>query len=163
MLRFGEANLKLKAKKCHLFAKEVSYLGHIVSGDGISTDPAKVEAVCTWPVPQHPTDLRAFLGTCSYYRRFVPGYAELARPLNVIVSKYATFIWSPKCQMAFERLKETLTEAPILAYPDFTLVFILDTDASAVGTGAVLSQIQDTQERVIAYFSLTLSKEEMNY
>mgnify|MGYP001797801082 CR=1 FL=1 len=93
MLRFEEANLKFKAKKRNLFAKEVSYLGHIVSGEGISTDPAKVEAVCTWPVPQHLTDLRALLGTCGYYRRFVPGYAELARPLNVIhvVSKLCNF------------------------------------------------------------------------
>ena len=96
MLSFEEAYLKLKGKMYQLFAKQVSYQGHIFSGYGISTDLAKVGAVYMLPVPQQPTDLRGFLGTYSYYQRFVPGHAELVRQQNVIGSKYATFIWSPK-------------------------------------------------------------------
>ena len=135
-----------------------------MSRKGVSTVPAKIEAVCNWPTPQHQTDVRAFIGTCSYYRRFIPGYTELARPLNQVTGgQNPNIIWTPRCQSAFERFKEILTEAPILAYPDFTLPFILDTDASSVGTGAVLSQIQNELEKVIAYYSKAMTKEEMNY
>ena len=105
--RLRQANLKLKPAKCKLLKTEVEYLGHIVSREGVSTDPAKIEAVCNWPTPQHQTDVRAFIGTCSYYRRFIPGYTELARPLNQLTGgQNPNIIWTPRCQSAFERLKE---------------------------------------------------------
>ena len=143
----------------------MEYLGHIVSGKGVATDPKKIEAVKNWPTPTHARDLRAFLGTCSYYRRYVPGYSEVARPLNQQTGKHnkGKLRWNDHCQRAFEELKEILISAPILSYPDFSLPYILDTDASDVGTGAVLSQIQDTKEKVIAYYSKAMTQEEINY
>ena len=161
--RLKAAGLKLKPSKCTLFAKQVNYLGHVVSADGVATDQEKVAAVRNWPVPQHKTDVRAFLGTCGYYRRFIAGFSELQRPLSQLCKREAKFRWDENCQRAFDILKEKLTSAPILAYPDYTLPFILDTDASQVGTGAVLSQKQKEGEKVVAYYSKMFSPEEMNY
>ena len=161
--RLRAANLKLKPSKCALFADRVKYLGHIVSQAGVETDEDKVEAIKNWPPPQHKRDLRSFLGTCNYYRRFIHEYSEIARPLNQMSSKNAIFKWTDACQEAFSTLRQRLVSAPILAYPDFNLPFILDTDASAVGLGGILSQVQDGQERVIAYYSKMMSAEERNY
>ena len=161
--RLRQAGLKLKPSKCTLFAKRVQYLGHVVSDQGVETDETKVQCVRDWPIPHHRKDVRAFLGTCGYYRRFIPNYSEVSRPLSQLSSKQVPFKWDPEAQNAFDRLKECLTQAPILAYPDHSLPFILDTDASQVGTGAVLSQIQQGQERPIAYYSKMYSKEEANY
>jgi hypothetical protein len=144
-------------------AKEVEYLGHVISEEGIATDQKKIEAVKSWPVPQHKTDVRAFLGTTGYYRKFIPGYAELAKPLAKLTGKLELFRWTPECQSAFDKLKETLSSAPILTYPDYSLPFVLDTDASDVSTGAVLSQIKDGTEKVVAYYSKTMTPEERNY
>lgn len=162
-VRLQKAGLKLKPEKCKLFADKVKYLGHVVSSAGVETDDAKLLAVKEWPTPRHKKDVRAFLGTCGYYRKFIHHYAEVSRPLSQLSSKHAKFHWTPECQKAFDELKEKLTTAPILAYPDHALQFILDTDASQVGTGAVLSQVQDGQERVVAYYSKMYSKEEANY
>ena len=158
--RLRTANLKLKAKKCNLFKKEVIFLGHKISEKGIETDPAKVEAVQNWPTPTNVTELRSFVGLCSYYRRFIKGFAEVARPLHKLTQKNQTFVWSPDCVKAFETLKSHLTSTPILAYPDSSAKFILDTDASNESIGAVLSQCQDKTERVIAFASKSLSKPE---
>ena len=138
-------------------------MGHIVSCKGVATDPRKIEAVINWPTPQHQQDIRAFIGTCSYYRKFVPGYTELAKPLPKAAAMGAKFKWTNDCQIAFERLREVLIQAPILVYPDPAKPYILDTDASDMGCGAVLSQLRDEIERVIAYFSKSFSKEEKNY
>jgi len=161
--RLQKAGLKLKPSKCKLFADKVHYLGHVVSAAGVETDDTKISAVKQWPIPKHKKDVRAFLGTCGYYRRFIHHYAEISRPLSQLSSKHAKFEWNEECKVAFEQLKTCLTTAPILAYPDHSLPFILDTDASQVGTGAVLSQRQNGQERVIAYYSKMYSKEEANY
>ena len=115
------------------------------------------------PIPRNVHDVRSFLGTCSYYRRHVKSFADIARPLHKLTEKQAKFILTPECQNAFEILKDRLIKAPILGYPRTDCHFILDTDASSFGIGAVLSQIQDDQERVIAYFSKSLSKAERNY
>ena len=124
--KLREAGLKLQPSKCELFKTSLLYLGHIVSEDGIRTDPKKVEAVLQWPVPMTVTDVRSFLGLTNYYRRFLKGYAKIARPLTNLISgenadkKKALVVWTPKCQEAFEQLKKLCTEAPVLAYPDFT-------------------------------------------
>ena len=162
-LRLRKANLKLKVKKCELFQQSVSFLGHIVSKDGISADPEKVQAVKSWPSPNSVTEVRSFLGFCSYYRKFVKGFADIASPLHKITEKGRKFEWTDECQDAFESLKDILTSTPILAYPDESSSFILDTDASEIGIGAVLSQIQDGNERVLAYASRKLNKAERSY
>jgi transposase InsO family protein len=161
--RLKEAGLKLKPKKCHLFQREVGYLGHIVSAEGISTDPEKIEAIQNWPIPQDASDIRSGLGLFSYYRRFIKDYSKTARPLTKLTEKDAEFVWEEPQQQAWKQLKDAMTRAPILAYPDPDQDFILDTDASGFGIGAVLSQIQGGKERVIAYGSRTLSKEERRY
>ena len=159
--RFKQANLKLSPKKCFLFQREVRYLGHIISEHGIATDPEKTEVVRCWPIPTGTKQLRSFVGLCSYYCRFIVGFADVARPLYD--SMKGTFHWTPECDRAFQKLKHLLTEAPILGYPTVDDPFVVDTDASLVGVGAVLSQIQDDKENVISYFSHRLSKAESNY
>ena len=156
--RLRDAHLKLKPSKCSLFATEVDYLGHRVSEKGVHTDPRKVEAIRNWPTPCHKTDVRSFLGMTSYYRRFIDCYTELARPLNNLTTKHAVYKWDQPCAEAFHKLKEKLINAPVLAYPDFRQPFILDTDASNVATGAVLSQNINGEERVIAYYSKALKR-----
>ena len=161
--RLRDAGLKLSPKKCHLFQQSVTFLGHIFTSEGISTDSEKVRAVNEWPVPTNASELRSFLGLCSYYRRFVGGFAEIARPLHRLTEKDTHFVWTAECAEAFQRLKRALTSAPVLSYPTTTEPFVLDTDASHSGIGAVLSQGQNGEEKAVAYFSTTLSKTERNY
>ena len=161
--RLKTANLKLHPSKCSLFQKEVEFLGHKISEKGVSTDDRKIEAVKNWPTPKNVKDVRSYLGLCSYYRRYVQNFASIAKPLHELTEKGRKFVWTDKCQEAFDTLKHHLTSSPILGYPKDDSVFILDTDASNVGMGAVLSQNQDGVERVISYFSKTFSKSERNY
>ncbi|KAL9952487.1 hypothetical protein ACROYT_G039751 [Oculina patagonica] len=162
------AGLKLKPTKCRFLRKEVAFLGHVVSSDGIKTDPEKVKAVKTWPVPVNVKELQSFLGLASYYRKFILGFSIIAEPLYQLCRKNVAFTWQQEQQSAFEELKDRLVSAPVLAYPDFSPEagsFILDTDASQYhGIGAVLSQQQeDGTERVIAYGSRSLNEHEKNY
>ena len=161
--RLRDAKLKLSTKKCFLLQKSVSFLGHVVSGDGVSTDPRKIEAVRDWPHPRTAKEVRSFLGLCSYYRRFIRGFAGIVRPLHKLTEEGREFMWSSDCEDFFTSMKAALTTTPVLAFPTPSDPFILDTDASNTGTGAVLSQVQDGQEKVIAYHSRTLSKSEQNY
>ena len=163
--RFRGAGLKLKPSKCHLFKKEVKYLGHVVSEKGIHTDPEKISAVQDWPAPRTPTQVRSFLGLASYYRRFIKGFADIAAPLHRLTETKGgdKFEWVEECAQAFATLKEALISAPILGYPRAVGQFVLDTDASNFAIGGVLSQEQDGVERVIAYGSKALSKPERNY
>ncbi len=100
--RFREAGLKLKPNKCHLFAEEVEFLGHLISSERIRTDPKKTEAIRTWPIPGCLRDVRSFLGLCSYYRRFIYRFAELAKPLHRLTEKDVKFDWTPDRMLAFE-------------------------------------------------------------
>ena len=161
--RLREANLKLSPKKCTLLQSQVTFLGHVVSKDGIATDPEKIRSVTEWPVPKNVKQVRSFLGLCSYYRRYVKHFSNLARPLHRLTELDRQFVWNEECQKAFESLKLALTTAPILGYPSSDGPFVLDCDASNEGVGAVLSQVQDDQEKVIGYFSKTLSRPKRHY
>ena len=164
--RLRSANLKLKLRKCVFLRPQAKFLGVDVSGEGIHTSPSKTTAVADWPQPKDAADVRSFLGLATYYRRFVPRFAHIAAPLHALTAKGAKFHWSPACQAAFRRLKDRLTTAPVLGYPDFSPSaepFVLDTDASACGMGAVLSQRQKDGDRVIAYGSKLFSKAQRNY
>ena len=173
--KLKEHGLKIKPSKCHFFRKEVKYLGHIVSEEGVSTDPAKTEAIRTWPKPKTEKELRSFLGIAGYYRRFVQNFAKIAAPLHSILSKpeksksktkmkskQFVKLWNDNCDKAFETLKEKLTTTPVLGYPDFSKEFILEIDASFEGLGAVLSQERPTGNVVIAYASRSLRPTEKN-
>ena len=161
--RLQEAGLKLKPSKCNFFQKEVHFIGHVVSEEGIHTDPGKIAVVQDWPVPTTQKQVRSFLGLCSYYRRFIKGFADIARPLHKLTEKTSRYEWNDLCQQSFDVLKKALTSAPILSYPKPQGQFILDTDASHEAVGAVLSQVQDEVEHVLGYFSKSLSKTERVY
>jgi len=162
--RFRQAGLKLKPSKCCFLRPRVPYLGHVISAEGVSTDPAKIEAVKRWPVPSRVTDVRSFLGLASYYRRFIQDFAEIAAPLHRPTAKTTEkFKWTPECDRAFRILKEKLVSAPVLAFPCFGEEFVVDCDASDYGLGAVISQRQDGDERVIAYASRVLEDRERRY
>ncbi len=161
--RLSTAGLKLKPSKCTFFQKEVTFLGHVVSEAGVSTDPSKIEVVKDWPVPIDVKQVRSFLGLSGYYRRFIKDFAKIAAPLHKLTRKGTLFEWSEKCQAAFETLKTALTTAPVLGYPSCDGQYTLDTDASHQAIGSVLSQDQKGKETVIAYFSKVLKKEEKNY
>ncbi|GBN91988.1 Retrovirus-related Pol polyprotein from transposon 412 [Araneus ventricosus] len=133
--------------------KEVTYLGHVISAEGVKTDPGKIKAVVDWPRPDKIHDLRSFLGLCTYYRRFVKNFSTIARPLHKLTEAKSNFNWTDECEKSFNSLKQALTSSPILTYPRTDKDFILDTDASNEGIGAVLSQNTGNEERVIAYTS----------
>ena len=163
MERLKAAGLKLKASKCQWFKRSVKYLGHVVSARGIKCDPDKIQAVKDWPVPRSVTQVRQFLGFAAYYRKFISHFSETAQPLTNLTKKSVRFYWDEKCQYAFETLKQLLVAAPVLAYPTDEGDYVLDTDASNYAMGAVLSQVQNGEERVIAYASQTLSHTQQNY
>ena len=158
--RLRRAGLKVKPSKCHLLQTSVHYLGHVVSAKGIETDPGKVKCVSNWPIPTTSKELSSFLGLASYYRRFIKNFAHVAAPLHVLIHKGKPWQWTTECTEAFFELKKMLISAPVLTLPDFSKSFVLDTDASGEGLGAVLSQTINGMEHVIAYASRTLTHTE---
>ena len=162
--RLSDAGLKLKSSKCSFFKHEVQFLGHIVSADGVRTDPSKVKAIVNMKSPTNVSELRSFIGMVSYYKKYIKNFSKLAKCLFDLLQLKTPWKWSSECEETFRILKDKLASSPILAYPQIDGgEFILDTDASQFGIGAVLSQIQDGHERVIAYASRTLHKAEKNY
>ena len=168
--RLRAAGLKLKPSKCTFFKDRIAYLGHIVSKQGIEVDPKKVEVIWRWPTPKTVTDVRSFLGSTNYYRKFMFRYAQIAKPLNELTSeenvsrKNKDVEWAPKHQESFEQLKKLSSESPVLAYADYKKPFKVYTDASEKGLGAVLAQRQeDGSEPAIAFASRTLLKAEKRY
>jgi hypothetical protein len=123
----------------------------VVSEDGIHTDESKISAVKDWPIPHTQKQVRSFMCLTCYYRKFINGYADIARPSHKLCEKHTRFSWTENCQVAFNKLKESLITAPVLAYPQPGCDFILDTDSSDHATGDVLSQVIGGKEHVIAY------------
>ena len=161
--RLRRVGLKLHPQKCVFGSPEVLYLGHRVSAEGIMPDPQKIMAVKHFPVPGCLRELRQFLGLASYYRCFIKNFARISNPLYALLWQDVQFLWTTHCQQAFRQLKDLLTSAPVLAYPDFSIKFLLHTDASREGLGAVLEQEEDGQKHLIAYASRTVSPTERNY
>lgn len=162
--RLQAAGLKLKPEKCELLQKEVVFLGHVVSGEGISPNPVNIAKIMEWPAPTNVKQVRQFVAMGSYYRRFVQDFAKMARPMLDLTKKGKKFIWDEKCEESFQNLKKALVSPDVMGYPlheggDF----ILDVDASDVGLGGILQQVQGGRERVIAYASRALNKAERNY
>ncbi|KAH9297900.1 hypothetical protein KI387_029582, partial [Taxus chinensis] len=135
-----EQKLYGNLEKCSFFQTEIQYLGHIISSEGISVDPSKIQAILDWPTPTSVTEVRSFMGLVGYYRRFVQDFSRIAHPITSLQRKGKKFDWSEKCEQAFQLFKERLTTAPILAVPDPTEDFVVCTDASLEGLGAVLMQ-----------------------
>nr|XP_055059066.1 uncharacterized protein LOC129442817 [Misgurnus anguillicaudatus]XP_055059067.1 uncharacterized protein LOC129442817 [Misgurnus anguillicaudatus] len=181
--RLKEFGLKLSPDKCHFFMKSVKYLGHIVSENGVETDPDKISALTTWPKPTNIRELKSFLGFTGYYRRFVRDYSRIAKPLNALTAGYCPHRkkkdsrspsnidfkkpfgsrWTPECDVSFQTLIEKLTSAPVLGFANPKLPYILHTDASLQGLGAALYQEQEGHLRVIAFASRGLSNCEKRY
>ena len=161
--RIRQANLKLKPSKCHFARHSVKFLGFIVSANGISADPDKLEVVNSFPVPSNVKDVRSFLGLCNYYRRFVHDFARIASPINQLTRKDVKFVWSAECQHAFNLLKQSLCSNPVLAYPVFSEPFHLYTDASNSALGYIIGQRVEGVEYVVAYGGRELNNAEKRY
>ncbi|WVZ71456.1 hypothetical protein U9M48_020042 [Paspalum notatum var. saurae] len=159
LTRLREHKLYAKFSKCAFWLKEVGFLGHILSEKGVAVDPSKVKDVLNWKQPETVTEIRSFLGLAGYYCRFIKDFSKIAKPMTSLTKKNAKFVWGPKCEDGFRKLKKLLTTAPVLAQPDVTKPFDVYCDASGRGPGRVLMQ----EGRVIAYASRQLRKHEANY
>lgn len=161
--RLRAANLKLQPDKCEFLRPEVMYLGHIIGRDGVRPDPKKVEAVQNFPRPENPKTIKQFLGLAGYYRRFIPGFSKVAKPLTELLKKETVFRWGNEQDKAFRVLRDALCSEPLLQYPDFTKPFVVTTDASQTAIGGILSQGAIGKDQPIAYASRALNDAEQNY
>ena len=154
-----EHKLYAKMSKCEFWMKEVKFLGHVVSEQGVAVDPAKIEAVIKWEPPKNVMEVRSFLGLAGYYRRFVEGFSKLAMPMTRLTKKREKLLWAPECELVFHTLKEKLTTTPVLIIPNSGEEYEVYTDASLRGLGCVLMQ----GGKVVAYGSRQLKTHEQNY
>ena len=158
------ARLKLKPVKCHFICQQVEYLGHLITPNGISPNPAHIQAVQDFPVPTSVKEVRQFVGLASYYCWFIAGFVKIAEPLYSLTRKGAVFTWTDQCKEAFTALKTKLISTPVLCYPDFSRSLCLETDASIKGLGAILSQRHsDGKLHPVAYVSRALTLQEKKY
>ncbi|GJS16814.1 putative reverse transcriptase domain-containing protein [Tanacetum coccineum] len=151
--------LYAKFSKCDFWLESVQFLGHVINREGVHVDPAKIEAIKNWPVPTSPTEVRQFMGLAGYYRRFIEGFSLIAKPLTKLTQKNKRFEWGADEDEAFQKLKQDLCTAPILALPEGPDDFVVYCDASLKGYGAVLMQ----RDKVIAYASWQLKTHKENY
>jgi hypothetical protein len=171
--KLEENDLYLKPEKCAFEQQEIEYLGVIIGQNKIRMDPGKLKGIADWPVPRNPTEVRQFLGFTGYYRYFVPNYSKIARPLLDLTKKGLVWRWDLAQHKAFEELKTRMCCSPVLTQPNFNERFYLQTDASAYGVGAILSQRGKTSLSLakqtkpvthpVAYYSATFTPTERNY
>jgi hypothetical protein len=157
--RLRDHRLYAKLSKCDFWLREIKFLGHTISLDGISVDPEKVQEVMNWKPPTTVRQIRSFLGLTGYYRQFISDFSRIAKPMTELLKKGVEYEWSQKCEEAFHTLRHHLTTAPVLAQPDNTKSFEVYCDASGTGLGCVLMQ----DNKVIAYASRALRPHEQNY
>ena len=164
--RLQGAGLTAKPSKCHFGMLECTYLGHVVGKGVVQPEPSKIQAVINFPIPSTKTQVRGFLGLTGYYRRFIPNYAAMVAILTDLTKKSASVQvqWSEQCNHVFDELKRILCCSPVLRSPDFKKPFVLQTDASDRGVGAVLSQRNEAgDDNPIAFFSKKLQPREERY
>lgn len=161
--RLKSAGLVLEPDKCKFLCKEIGYLGHIISKDGVRPDPKKLEAVSKFPQPKNRRNIKQFLGLAGYYRKFIPNFAKIAKPLTNLLKIENKFNWGLEAEAAFNQLKEKLCTQPLLQYPDFKKPSILTTDASDYAVGAVLSHGEIGKDLPISYASRTQNDAETRY
>ena len=154
-----EKQLYAKFSKCEFWLEEVNFLEHVISAQGISVDPAKVEAVLQWEHPRTVTEIRSFVGLAGYYRRFIEDFSKVVAPLTQLTRKDQPFALTDRCEQSFIELKKILTSAPVLVIPDTRKPFEVYCDASYQGLGCVLTQ----EKRAVAYASRQLKVHERNY
>lgn len=162
--RLRDTNLKLQPDKCEYIKPELEYLGHVITPEGVKPNPEKCKAVKEFPIPKTPKQIKSFVAFAGYYRKFIKNFAAIAKPLTDRTKNYQTdknkpVVWTEECQTAFDTLKNILISDPVLKYPDYSKKFVLTTDASNQGLGAVLSQ----EGHPCSYISRTLNKAEVNY
>ncbi len=162
--KLTKAGLKARLTKCEFFKSRIEFLGHFVDGNGIHTVDLKITAVQKFPTPKSVENVRSFLGFAGYYRAFMKNFASIASPLTRLLKKDVPFLWNDAQQHSFTSLKNALTHAPILAFPDYKLPFTMCTDAFALGIGAVLMQTEEGKRpHAIAYASRVLTSAESKY
>ena len=159
--RLRNANLKVQLEKCDFLRKEVTYLGHVITNEGVKPNPEKIKCILSYPIPSTTTQIKSFLGLLGYYRRFIKNFSDITKPMTQCLKKGGKIdVNNPEYRACFEKCKTLLTNDPILQYPDFTKEFRLTTDASNVAVGCVLSQMKDGHDLPIAYASRTLNEHE---
>ena len=158
-----KAGLTVNREKSEFGCSQVRYLGYLVGRTGMHPDPEKVEPITIYPASNTLRNLRRFLGMVSWYRRFIKDFAAKAEPLYRLLKKNRRYTWDNEQEQAFQKLKNALITAPTLSKPDFSLPFVLQTDASSTGLGAVLTQVQNGEENVIAFASRSMQRAEKNY
>lgn len=161
--KLRSADLKLQVDKCEFLRHEVNYLGHVISRQGLSPDPKKLEAGTNFPRPKDVKNVKQFLRLAGYYRMFIKDFAQIAKPLTRLLENETNFVWEEKPEEAFLTLREALCSAPVLQYPDFVLPFIITTDASGFAIGGILTQVKIGKDRPIAYTSTVLGGAEPRY
>ena len=159
--RLRKHNLHLKLKKCSFLKKETNYLGFVINENGVQPEQKKINVIRSLPPPTSVKEVRSFIGMCSYYRRFIPQFSQIAEPIIALTRKYAKLKWKAKCQLAFDKLKDTLVQLPLVSFPDPQLPYTLYTDASGKCIGACLTQVFEESgskiEHPVYYLSHRLS------